>query len=354
MSVIRQSDILLTMDIVMNLNAIEAFKSEWANKEKNMSPDFLNTLRNIGAFESIGSSTRIEGSTLTNEEVETLLNGLSTKSFRSRDEEEVTGYAESLKTIYDNYAYIPLSENYIKQLHSLLLSHATKDERHRGEYKKVDNAVASFDNTGKEIGIIFKTASAFETPYLMNDLVRETNDMLSNPAFSSIISIGVFIVHFLQIHPFQDGNGRLSRLLTNLLLLKQGYDFIEYYSLEKIIEEEKSYYYSALRRTQMSFSNERYDYLPWLSFFTTLIKTQTKRLNEKVEEYTKNDDLNADEKKVLLEVKNLDGVSAKRIQENIPHLTQRKIKQILDRLIEKDLIEQYGKNKGTWYRAKLK
>ena len=110
----------------------------------------------------------------------------------------------------------------------MLLSNVSKDERHRGEYKNVDNAVASFDSTGKEIEIIFRTASPFETPILMHDLIQETNDALSNTAFSPIISIGVFIVQVLAIHPFQDGNGRLSRLITNLLLLKHGYDFIEY------------------------------------------------------------------------------------------------------------------------------
>lgn len=263
-------------------------------------------------------------------------------------------YQNTLRTIYDNYTAIPLSENYIKQLHSMLLSNVSKDERHRGEYKNVDNAVASFDSTGKEIGIIFKTASPFETPILLHDLIQETNDALSNTAFSPIISIGVFIVHFLAIHPFQDGNGRLSRLITNLLLLKHGYDFIEYYSLEKIVEEEKSYYYTALRRTQMSFSNDRYDYLPWLSFFTSLIRIQTKRLKEKIEEYSSNNTLNADEKRVLQAVKKLDGVNAKRIAEEIQTITQSSVKLILNRLIAKNLVEKHGLNKGTWYSIKLK
>lgn len=174
-----------------------------------------------------------------------------------------------MKTVHDCYSDFPLTENYIRQLHKMLLIHASKDERHRGENKTVDNAAASFDAEGYEIGIVFRTASPFDTSFMMRDLAAETNDMLSDPAFSKVIAIGFFIVHFLAIHPFQDGNGRMSRFLTDLLL-KSGYSFIEYYSIAKIIEENKSLYCSAMRQTQKTFSDERCNYVPWLSYFTSL------------------------------------------------------------------------------------
>ena len=125
-------------------------------------------------------------------------NHLDKRSFRSRDEEEVAGYSELISTIFENYEEIPLSENYVKQLHQILLKFSSKDERHRGEYKIDSNRVAIYDATGHELGTIFETASPFDTPHLMRSLIQWTNDTLADRFLHPILTIGIFIVHFLS------------------------------------------------------------------------------------------------------------------------------------------------------------
>lgn len=348
MSIIKRNDINLSPQIYANINAIDVYNTSWQFTRQQLAPDLLDSLKSLGVFESIGSSNRIEGNTLSNEEIERLLGGLSTNSFKSRDEAEVAGYSEVLKLILDNFSSIQLSENHIKQIHQMMLRYTEKDERHRGEYKMLDNAVASFDQNGNEIGIIFRTASPFETPIMMNELVEETNEMLADPLFHPLVTIGLFIVHFLSIHPFQDGNGRLSRLLTLLLLLKKGYGFVEFYSLEKIIEEEKSYYYSALRQTQMSFSRERYEYGPWLNYFTALLKKASERLEEKVAAYRNDSNLTGLEKRVFLSVKKLDGARIGLIAEDC-QMPVAQVRNMIRTLLRKGLVVQHGEKKGTWY-----
>lgn len=173
----------------------------------------------------------------------------------------------------------------------MLLRYAGNDERHRGEYKKLENSVAAFDEDGNEIGIVFRTSTPFETPMLMQQLVDETNKLFDSRLYPPLIIIALFIVHFLAIHPFQDGNGRLSRLLTTYLLLKNGYSYVPYYSLEKIIEESKSSYYRALRKTQLTFSSDIYDYAPWLDYFSLILRKQTENLDKKIAAYKEDNSL---------------------------------------------------------------
>src|SRR5690606_16668813 len=131
---------------------------------------------------------------------------------KSRDEEEVAGYADTLNEVYQSWEHIQLTENHIKQLHIMALKHSHKDQRHRGDYKKSPNHVVETDAKGKVVGIIFKTATAFETPKMMRELLATINAELDSKEQHPLLVIGAFIVHFLAIHPFQDGNGRLSRI----------------------------------------------------------------------------------------------------------------------------------------------
>jgi len=172
---------------------------------------------------SIGSSTRIEGSKLTDREVERLLSNLEIRKFSSRDEQEVAGYAEVMETVFLAWSDIPITENHIKQLHRDLLRCSDKDERHRGEYKTLRNDVGAFDPDGKMIGIVFETATPFDTPRRMQELVAWLKEARELKRIHPLLIVAVFVVVFLEIHPFQDGNGRLSRVLTTLLLLQAGY-----------------------------------------------------------------------------------------------------------------------------------
>ena len=213
-----------TNEILRLIASTDEFKGEW-KAVSSMGPERLQSLRRVATIESVGSSTRIEGAKLSDREVEALLGGLDSESFRSRDEQEVAGYAYVMETVQSSWADMRLTENLILQLHRDVLHYSSKDERHRGEWKTHPNHVAAIGPDGKEIGVIFETATSFDTPRLMEELVAWHAGEESNPTLHPLLRIAVFVVVFLAIHPFQDGNGRLSRVLNNLLLLQARYGF---------------------------------------------------------------------------------------------------------------------------------
>jgi Fic family protein len=267
----------------LNLIAeVDEFKGKW-EAVRALSPERLRALRHVATIESIGSSTRIEGVKLTDREIEALLSNLERHAFRSRDEEEVAGYAEAMDLVFGSWEDLTLTENHVKQLHSVMLRFSTKDEHHRGEYKKLPNNVIAYDGEGKEIGVIFETTPPFQTPWEMEELVRWTNRALDEKIIHPLLAIAAFVVRFLAIHPFQDGNGRLSRVLTTLLLLRRGYLYVPYASLESVIEENKDLYYAALRRTQGTLKQDHPRWDPWVLFFLRSLKKQKDNLAAKLE-----------------------------------------------------------------------
>jgi Fic family protein len=278
----KLTELVVTGDVLKLVGAIDEFKGAWKAIGR-IAPERLSALRRVATIESAASSTRIEGAKLTDREVERLLSNLDIKAFASRDEQEVAGYAESMETIFAHWEVIGLTENHIRQLHRDLLKYSTKDERHRGEYKSLRNDVAAFDADGKNLGVVFETATPFDTPRLMAELVGTVNQALKNNDAHPLIVIAVFIVSFLAIHPFQDGNGRLSRVLTTLLLLRSGYTYVPYSSLESVIEQTKERYYIALRQTQASIWTPARDWLPWLTYFFGALVEQKTRLEKKIE-----------------------------------------------------------------------
>lgn len=280
---INSKSITIDLNILNIIAEIDEFKGRWDNLGK-LSPDRLSVLRRVATIESVGSSTRIEGAKLTDYQIETLLANLDIQSFKNRDEEEVAGYAEVMNIIFESSDQIPISKNYIKQLHGMLLKYSTKDTSHRGEYKKLPNNVEAFTPDGKSIGVIFETASPFNTPRLMTDLISRTSIALQNREIHPLLVIASFVVLFLAIHPFQDGNGRLSRVLTALLLLKYGYLYIPYSSLERIVEENKDTYYRALRASQRNIMTEKENIDDWVRFFLGTLKKQKDTLLRKLEQ----------------------------------------------------------------------
>jgi len=274
--------IVITPELLNLLSEVDEFKGAW-RALGTLAPERLNALRHVATIESIGSSTRIEGSKLTDREVEKLLSKIQIKKFDSRDEQEVAGYAETMETIFHSFDDIPITENHLKQLHRDLLRYSQKDERHRGEYKKLPNNVVAFDADGKMVGVVFETATPFDTPRRMTELVAWLKDARELRRLHPLLIVAVFIVTFLEIHPFQDGNGRLSRILTTLLLLQAGYIYVPYSSLESVIEQSKDNYYLALRQTQQSIHTETPNWQPWLLFFMRALQQQKRRLAAKVE-----------------------------------------------------------------------
>jgi Fic family protein len=234
------------------------------------------------------------------------------------------------------------------QLHSMLLRHSPKDERHRGQYKKLNNHVEAFDSTGKSLGVIFQTATPFETPRRMEALVRWTSSVLDDRSIHPLLVVGVFTVVFLAIHPFQDGNGRLSRILSTLLLLKAGYAYVPYSSLESVIERNKEAYYLALRRTQSSLEKDSPDWLPWLSFFLRSLKTQKDHLQVKMAESQGWEGLPSDSVKILNYLLTHERITVQEA-EQLTQTPRATLKLRFNQLIESELIVRHGKARGTWY-----
>lgn len=273
-------DLQPSNEMLRLIAAIEEFKGEW-RALAGLDPEVLRSLRRIATIESAGSSTRIEGAKLSDSEVENLLGSLGKESFQSRDEQEVAGYAYVMESIQTAWQDLRISESILLQLHRDLLRYSDKDERHRGQWKTLDNHVAAFDADGRQVGIVFETASPFDTPMLMEKLLAWYAKEEGDPVLHPLLRIAVFNVVFLAIHPFQDGNGRLSRVLTNLMLLRSGYAYASYTSLESVIEHNKEAYYLALRRTQTSF-NKSEDWEPWTLFFLRSLKSQIERLRDRL------------------------------------------------------------------------
>ena len=277
------SSLRITPEFLGYIAEIDEFKGAWLALDR-LAPEKLSRLRHVATIESVGSSTRIEGARLSDAEVERLLAAVDVGSFATRDEQEVAGYADTMNTVFTAWEVIDLTENHVRQLHRDLLKYSEKDERHRGAYKTLPNHVEAFGPDGTRLGVVFETASPFETPRLTTDLLSWTRAGLARPTdLHPLLVIAVFVVTFLAIHPFQDGNGRLSRILTTLLLLRAGYAYVPYSSLESVIEQSRDAYYLALRRTQRTLRSDAPDWDPWLAYFLAALQRQKQRLQEMVE-----------------------------------------------------------------------
>lgn len=338
----------ITREILNLVAELDEFKGSWQAIDK-LPPERLSALNQVATVESIGSSTRIEGSKLSDQQVAELLARLDTAALNSRDEQEAAGYADVMASVVTHATDIPLTENYIKQLHQQLLAHSSKDERHRGDYKKHPNPVSAFDADGKEIGIVLDTASPLATPQLMAELIEWTSDSLASKALHPLLTIGVFIAAFLEIHPFQDGNGRLSRILTNLLLLRSGYTYAQYSSLEKVIERSKAEYYRALRQTQETIHTPAPNWQPWIVYFLRSLRSQKNALQQKVER----------EQRLLERIPPLSlaivELAAEHGSLNVGEIVEltganrNTVKKHLQRLVSQAQLVQHGKGKGTRY-----
>ncbi len=345
---IHTDTIRITPQTLALVAEIDEFKGTW-RALGTLAPERLQALRRVATIESIGSSTRIEGSALTNREVERLLGKIEVNRFDTRDEQEVAGYAEAMETVFERWADIPITENHIRQLHRDLLRHSTKDERHRGSYKTLRNDVAAFDADGKMIGVVFETASPFETPFRMTELVEWWHQERERAQWHPLLLIGLFVVAILEIHPFQDGNGRLSRVLTTLLLLQAGYAYVPFASLESVIERDKEGYYLALRQTQSTIRTSDPDWQPWLLYFLRALRQQKQRLERKVaREQRAAEQLPATALAILDYARAHGRVTNRDVVREIG-ASRNTVKAALTGLVERRLLVRHGSGRSTWY-----
>ena len=345
---LRPDTIQITPEVLSVIASIDEFKGAWRFLGS-LAPDRLSALRRVATVESVGSSTRIEGSTLSDRQVEELLSNLAVRTFATRDEQEVAGYAELMDLVFSSWQDIPFTENHIRQLHQILMRHSEKDSWHRGNYKTHSNSVAAFGGNGAQIGIVFQTASPFDTPRLMTELVSWVNGDREAGRLHPLLVIGLCVVVFLEIHPFQDGNGRLSRVLTTLLLLQAGYAYVPYSSPESVVEQNKDAYYLALRQTQVTIRTEAPDWQPWLMFFLRSLAEQVRRLEIKIDR----------EKLVLASLPTLSLQVVEFAREHgrvtigesirLTGASRNTLKQHLRALVERGYLHQRGRGRGVWY-----
>ena len=328
---------------------IDELKGRWIGG-LDLSPQVLGRLKKSVLITSTGASTRIEGAKLSDREIERYLKGLAMEKFSDRDKQEVKGYYELLQNVFDSWSTVKFSESAIKHFHKELLKYVEKDKLHRGEYKKTENKVQMIDERGKAIGVLFETTPAYLTPKEMLELVEWTKEILDKKTVHPLFVVGNFIVEFLNIHPFQDGNGRLSRILTNLLLLKEGYLYMPYVSHEKLIEENKPNYYIALRKSQKTFRSNKEDISKWLDFFLDIVLQQSKSAIDLLSKENIETILSEKQLSVWQFIQTVEECTPMEISKKlkIPRPT---INQIMNKLLDLKKVERIGMGRAVRYRT---
>lgn len=330
----------LPPEIFLKIAQIDELKGQWTGGA-NLNPQLLGRLKRAVLITSTGASTRIEGARLTDEDVDDLMRGIAMQKFADRDRQEVQGYFELLQIVFDSWDSIKFSENTIKHLHQELLKYVDKDQDHRGKYKAIDNKVEMVDEKGQRIGVIFDTTPAYLTPKQMLELVEWTKYALEAKLSHPLIIVGNFLVEYLNIHPFKDGNGRLSRILTNLLLLQAGYLYMPYVSHEKLIEDQKPQYYLALRKSQRT--------APWLEFFLDIILAQSKEAISIMSGKNIEDILSHKQIAVWQYIQEVDESTPKEIT-NKTKIAYATVRQTLSKLLDLKKIERLGMGRSSRYR----
>ncbi len=339
----------LTQDILAKIAKIDQFKGLWQGSLR-LSPQILGRLKSWVIITSTGASTRIEGVKMTDEEIARFLRGLKAKRPKSRDEQEVAGYADLIGRIFDNWKTIKFSESWILQFHNILLNFSGKDQMHKGKYKNSPNTVVMANKENEQV-VLFNPTPPYLVKAEMQAAIEWANEELEKGSTHPLLVIANFIFEFLAIHPFKDGNGRVSRALTNLLLLRAGYSYVPYVSLDEIIEQTKSDYYLALRATQKNHKTNNENIALWVEYLLDVLLMQTEKAKQLME---------SDQPERLLSEKQIqiyrlfEGEKEIGVAE-ISRLLKRKIaqatiKQALSRLVALKLLERIGQARSTRYK----
>ncbi|MBI1870629.1 MAG: Fic family protein [Chlamydiae bacterium] len=327
---------------------IDELKGQWIAGAR-LSPQILGRLKKSVLVTSTGASTRIEGAKLSDEEIEKLMRGISIQKFRDRDKQEVKGYYELLENVFDSWKRLSFSENRVKGFHQQLLKYVSKDELHRGEYKRGENRIQMIDEEGQSIGVLFDTTAPYLVPAQMQNLIEWTQAALVKNEHHPLLVIGNFLVEFLNIHPFQDGNGRLSRIITNLLLLKTGYEFVPYISHEKLVEDHKPDYYMSLRKSQKTLKTKNENIVPWLDFFLSMILVQTQEAIALLSKENIEKLLSPKQLAVWEYLQTVEEASPGKIAKEA-QVARPTVNQALDRLLRLKKVERFGLGRATRYR----
>lgn len=341
--------IKLTQEILSKIAKIDEFKGLWRGSLR-ISPQILGRLKQWVIIASAGASTRIEGAKMTDEEIARFLRGLNAKAPKSRDEQEVAGYTDLIGRIFDNYQTIKLSENWILQFHSILLSFSEKDQLHKGKYKNANNTVVIINKNGTQTVLFEPTPPHLVKPE-MEAIITWTNEHMGTGDVHAILVVANFIFEFLAIHPFKDGNGRISRALTNLLLLKTGYSYIPYVSLDEIIEETKTDYYLALRATQKNHKTKQENITRWVEYLLEALLKQIERARKLMDKDQPIKLLSEKQLKILSLFEKGETLAVADILTRLKGaILTATTKQALSRLVQLKLLERIGRARSTRYK----
>jgi len=330
---------------------IDIIKGQWKLSAK-LSPQMISRLKTSVLITSSGASTRIEGAKLSDAQVKKLYENMHIQKFKSRDEQEVAGYLELLKKVFDSWRNLHFSESLIKNFHQEIMKYSEKDSRHRGEYKFGSNRVEAIDRAGKVVGVIFDPTPPHLVAKEMLGLTEWTKDALLDKNASPLLIIANFIFEFLAIHPFQDGNGRTSRVLTNFLLLKSNYEFVPYISHESLVENNKADYYLALNKTQKTWKKKIEIITPWTIFFLKTVLKQAELSLELLTQENVEDFLS--EKQLLIWQFALSQKTFARADAiKSTKINARTIEESIKKLLRMNKLKKIGEGKATRYEVVL-
>ena len=333
---------LLTTDIVAMLTQIHEIKGKQAAFVE-AQQDSLIQLVEIAKIQSTDASNKIEGIYTSDERIKKLV--LNKTSPRNRSEMEIAGYRDVLNSIHESYEYIPPKPSMILQLHRDLYKYS--GQTHGGAYKTSDNLITEEDDQGNT-RVRFAPVSAWETPEAVDALCIAYAEALKDTSYNPLLLICMFILDFLCIHPFNDGNGRMSRLLTLLLLYRAGYDVGKYISLEKLIEGSKETYYEALQYSSENWHDGRNDYLPFVRYMLGIILSAYRVFYDRVQVVTENGLSKPD--KVRKTIKDTLGTITKtEIVKKHPDISQVTIQRALNDLVKSGEIIKIGGGRYTSY-----
>lgn len=306
-------------------------------------PDVLNAMLEVARIQSTGASNRIEGIYTSDERLQALISEKSEP--RNRSEQEIAGYREVLALIHDSYDYIIPRTNTILQLHRDLYQYNTSSKG--GRFKNVDNYITETDAQGVS-KIRFAPVSAFETPEAVDCLTNAFIDAIQSEKYDPLLLIPMFILDFLCIHPFNDGNGRMSRLLTLLLLYRSGYIVGKYISLEVMIEKTKETYYDVLQDSSQNWHDARNTYFPFVKYYLEIILGAYKEFSLRVELMLNRELSKPDRIRALFDT-TLHKLSKKMISEKFPDISISTIELALASLLKEGYIIKVGAGKNTAY-----
>uniref|UniRef100_UPI0003F5A32B Fic family protein n=1 Tax=Lachnospira multipara TaxID=28051 RepID=UPI0003F5A32B len=305
-------------------------------------PAVLDKLVEVAKVQSTESSNAIEGIFTSNTRLNQLMQSKTTP--KNRDEEEIAGYRFVLDMIHESYEYIPISSNYILQLHQNLYRFTNRSIG--GHFKNSDNHIVARDGNGGE-HIIFEPLSPLETPIAIDRICEEFNRVSATEEVDTLLLIPIFIHDFLCVHPFNDGNGRMSRLLTTLLLYRAGYVVGRYVSLEKKIADLKDLYYDSLNMSQNGWHEGEDDPTPFIKYILKIIIAAYKDFEERIEIIDIKEP--AIEQVRAAVYKKIGKFTKSEIMEMCPKLGRASVENSLTALVNEEVLERRGRGRGTYY-----